>query len=433
MVATGVPPPAVDEVLTQLDDPALPALPVLLGSPDELFDAALAPTGGRVQRVEARQTSWRPGRSLTVRYDARVAWAHGDVTDEMLVAATGNLHPDSLVLEADGVRVGVWRVPYDPWLPGLAATTDPRRLGRLLDSLDVAPGPAERRIVSYRPGRRAVVRVRRAGVTLFVKVTRPEAARALHDRHVALAPEVPVPRSLGVDPERGLVVLQGLGGTLLRHRLAVPGAALPGPEAVLAVLDRLPRPPDGHRAAGWRAREWADLLGRVRPTRADRVTALAAELEAVDAARDEPLVPVHGDLHEAQVLVQRGRISGLLDVDTHGLGQRVDDLATLIGHLATLATTTSRRAGTERYAARLLAGFDRAVDPVVLRYAVADVVLGLATGPFRVLEPDWPATTDARIALAERWAASARRVQAARRDETGLTTVSQPSHLGAAE
>jgi hypothetical protein len=64
---------------------------------------------------------------------------------------------------------------------------------------------------------------------------------------------------------------------------------------------------------------------------------------------------------------------------------------------------------------------------------VADVVLGLATGPFRVLEPDWPATTDARIALAERWAASARRVQAARRDETGLTTVSQPSHLGAAE
>jgi hypothetical protein len=434
MVATRVPAPAVDgEVLARLDDAALPALPVLLGQPAELFDAALAPAGGRVRRIDARQTSWRPGRSLTVRYDARVAWADGGVTDEMLVAATGTLHPDALVLEADGVRVGVWRVPLDPWLPGLAAITDPARLGPLLDALDVASGPTDHRIVSYRPGRRAVVRVRRAGVTLFVKVTRPDAARALHDRHVALAPAVPVPRSLGVDPALGLVVLQGLGGTLLRHRLPVPGAALPGPEGVLAVLDRLPVPSDGRRAPGWRAREWADLLARVRPEQADRLHALAGALEAVDAARDEPLVPAHGDLHEAQLLVQRGRISGLLDVDTYGLGRRVDDLATLIGHLATLATTTPRRAAVERYAARLLAGFDRAVDPVMLRCAVADVVLGLATGPFRVVEADWPAATDARIALAERWVASARRVQAVRGDETGLTPVSQPSHLGAAE
>lgn len=152
----------------------------------------------------------------------------------------------------------------------------------------------------------------------------------------------------------------------------------------------------------------------MRPEQADRLHALAGALEAVDAARDEPLVPAHGDLHEAQLLVQRGRISGLLDVDTYGHGRRVDDLATLIGHLATLATTTPRRAAVERYAARLLAGFDRAVDPVMLRCAVADVVLGLATGPFRVVEADWPAATDARIALAERWVASARRVQAVR-------------------
>jgi hypothetical protein len=69
----------------------------------------------------------------------------------------------------------------------------------------------------------------------------------------------------------------------------------------------------------------------------------------------------------------------------------------------------------------------------MLRCAVADVVLGLATGPFRVVEADWPAATDARIALAERWVSSARRVQAVRGDETGLTPVSQPSHLGAAE
>jgi hypothetical protein len=36
---------------------------------------------------------------------------------------------------------------------------------------------------------------------------------------------------------------------------------------------------------------------------------------------------------------------------------------------------------------------------------VAAVLLGLATGPFRVQQPDWPARTAARLTLAERWAA----------------------------
>lgn len=420
MVATRVAHVVDDEVLARLDA-ALPALPVLLGQPAELLDAALAPAGGRVRRVETRQATWHPGHSLTVRYDAHVAWPDGRVTDEMLVAATGSLHPQALVLEAGDVRVAVWRVPHDPWLPGLAAITDPARLDPLLDTLDVASGPAMQRIESYRPGRRAVVRVQRAGITLFVKVTRPDHAQALHDRHVALASAVPVPRSLGVDLTLGLVVLQGLGGALVRHRLAVPGATLPGPEAVFGVLDRLPPPPHGAEAPGWRTPVFASLLGRLRPDRAAALHRLADELTSIDARRDDRLVPVHGDLHEAQLLVQGDRISGLLDVDTYGLGHRVDDLATLIGHLATLALTNSRRSSIERYTAGLLAGFDRRVNPALLRYAVADVVLGLATGPFRVLEPAWPANTDARIALAERWVATARQV-------TQMRQISARSH-----
>jgi hypothetical protein len=416
-----------DEALERLADPALPAMRTLLREPADLLDAALAPAGGQVRRVAARHATWRPERSLTMRYDARVAWPDGRITDEMLVAATGRLHPQSLVLEAGDVRVGVWRVPHDPWLPALAVVTDPLRLDVLLDTLDVRSGRSEHRIVSYRPGRRAVVRVRRAGTTLFVKVTRPERAQALHDRHVALAPAVPVPRSLGVDPRLGVVVLQALGGSLLRRRVAAPGAALPGPEAVVALLDRLPPPADAARRPGWRAPDWADLLGRIRPGRADAVHALAAEIAAVGRERPPPADPVHGDLHEAQLLVQRRRISGVLDVDTHGVGHRVDDLANLIGHLVTLALASPRRLLIERYAACLLDGFDRTVDRVVMRYAVADVVLGLATGPFRVLEPAWPANTDARIALAERWAASARRLA---RTRSPVTLVPGPPDPG---
>ncbi len=403
MVATGVAAlPDATDALGRLDDETLPALPDLLGQPGALLGAALAPAGGRVRSVQPRQTAWRPGLSLTVRYDTRVAWPDGTVTDEVLVASTGRPHPGALVLRAGDVEVGVWRLPYDPWLPGLAAITADHRLGPLLDDLGVPPGDAQHRIVTYRP--------RRGGTTLFVKVTRPDRARALHDRHVALAGAVPVPRSLGTDPDLGLVVLEGLGGTLLRQRIPLPDATLPPAGAVTALLDRLPPPPADQPAIGWRAAEWVDLLGRLRPAQDERLQALAGELAAVDAGRDEPRVPVHGDLHDAQLLVQRDRITGLLDVDTHGTGHRLDDLANLVGHLATLAVTTPRRATVERYAARLLAAFDRAVDPVVLRYAVADVVLGLATGPFRVLEPNWPANTDTRIDLAHSWAASARRL-----------------------
>jgi len=39
-----------------------------------------------------------------------------------------------------------------------------------------------------------------------------------------------------------------------------------------------------------------------------------------------------------------------------------------------------------------------------LRPRVAAVLVGLATGPFRVQQADWPVGTAARLALAEEWA-----------------------------
>lgn len=423
----------VDNPLAQLDDPALPAFPTLVAAPGALLAAALAPAGGEIRRVGPRQTTWRPGRSLTVRYDATVAWSTGNDTDEVLVATTGRLPRNALVLEADGMEVAVWRVPHDPWLPGLAPACDPAALGGLLDGLGVGRGAVRHRLVSYRPGRRAVVRVDRGTATLFVKALRPGRAEALHHRHRALAAALPVPRSVGVDPDLGLVVLEALGGTLLRQRLLGAATGLPSAEALLHLLDRLPEPIDDARAPGWRTAEWTDLLGRVRPDQARALATLADELAEAEARYgDEPPVAVHGDLHEAQLLVRGSEITGVLDIDTHALGHRTGDLATMIGHLSTLALATGRRA-IDSYVGRLIGGFDRRVDPVGLRYAVAAVVLGLATGPFRVLEPGWPANTDARVALARRWADAARQAQHRRRprprDETPLRSGSQASQV----
>ena len=394
--------------LTGLDDATLPAVPALLTEPAAVLAPLLADAAGDLRSVTPRQVSWTPGRRLVVRYDATVRWPEGETT-EMLVATTGAVPDGCARVEAGEVSVGVWRVPDDPWLPGLAPISAPGEMHRLLDTLGLPAGELASRLVAYRPGRRAVLRVQRAGTTLYVKVVRPDEAEALHERHRLLHPAAPVPQSLGYDPALGLVVLQALDGELLRTALRGNGPLPDGP-TLLAVLDRLPAPAAGMSASGWGADRFRPLLAALRPRWAGELADLTAEIAQAERALPDPLVAVHGDFHEAQLLVAGGDVVGLLDVDTFGAGRRVDDLATMVGHLAALALGAPHRQAVERYALRLLGHFDRQVDPVALRYGVAAVLLGLATGPFRVCETAWRHRTDERIELAKRWAESARRV-----------------------
>lgn len=388
---------------------------ILLGNGSHpLLAAALDAVGATLRSVTPRQVSYEPDRSLTVRYDAAVRWPSGQVVNEMLVATTrpALLRAGAFVLDDGDHRVAVWRVPHDPALPGLAAALDPRRACRLLTDLGAPVASATPKLRAYRPGRRAVVEVSAPRARLFLKLVRPGAAHDLHRRHVLLANAVPVPRSFGWSPELGLVALQAVEGRTVRCALD-QRRGLPGGAALIDLLDRLPEAGAlTSPGAGWQSARFADLIRAVTPDLAGRVDALAGELGAAEVLLDEPLVPSHGDLHEAQLMVEGGRITGLLDVDTFGPGRRLDDLATLIGHLATLAIGSPRRPAIERYAARRLEHFDRTADPARLRYAVAAVVLGLATGPFRVLEPGWRTATARRVALAERWLASARRLAA---------------------
>lgn len=403
------------EALARLGDDGLPALPALLCAPEGLLGAAVATAEGTLEAARPRQTTWVPGRSLTVRYDAQVRWGGADrAVTESLVAVTGKVPEGTLTLAGDdGAEVGVWRVPHDPALPGLARLDHPAVLEGLLDDVGVPTGSATSRTIAYRPGRRAVVRVQRGGATVFLKVVRPHRAQALHQRHAALRTSLPVPQSLGWSEELGIVVMEGLPGRVLRSELTAPARLPTGPD-LLGLLDALPPPPDGAASGGWGARHHLPLLTRLRPDLDATLHAVADGAAAAEAAHAAPRVPIHGDFHEAQLLVRDGAVTGVLDVDTAALGQRVQDLATLIGHLSTLALGSPHRRAIERYAVGLLDVFDRRVDPVALRWAVAAVVLGLATGPFRVLEEAWPANTGARIALAERWAASAGTVAASR-------------------
>lgn len=404
-----------------LEDPAVPAADLLgPGAPDAI-DAVLAPGGGCVESSSPTQTTYYRGRSLTVAHQVRVRWERpGEKvrrSTETIVLSAGRKVPEGALVLSDGEHdVVAWQFPHDPWLPGLAPVLDEASLSGLLEQIGISATSPTVKVRAYRPGRRAVIEVTAPGTRVFLKVVPPRSAEALHRSHEALADAAPVPRSLGWSPDHGVVVLQAVGGRTLRQSL-FGGFGLPGPEALLAVLDALPHDPAWDEAepptVDWRTHEFAELLASVMPEIEDRAKALAVGLDAFEAeAADAPVAAVHGDFYEAQLLVDGGAVTGLLDVDTYGPGRRVDDLATMIGHLAVLAIGQPEQARIEAYAARLLDGFDQVVDPAVLRAGVASVILGLATGSFRVLEEHWRHHTEARIAAAEAWLDSARALRA---------------------
>lgn len=391
------------------DDPAVPALAVLLGpGASDVLNAVLEPAGARTGDARPIQVRYRPGQSIVAQYTAAVVWEDGRKTTETLVAGSGGASPaGTAVVEADGVEIAIWRYPNDPHLPGLAAASDPGRVGALLRDLG-APGDRPRlRRRAYRPGRRAVIEATTSSARIYLKVVRPSRVAELQARHASMTGHIPVPASHGWSSDLGLVALQAMPGKTMRKALESGTRRLPSAGQILDLLDALPDPPAvATPVAGPAARavDHAELLRTVAPSLADRIGAL---VDAVGATTDEPEVPVHGDFHSSQILVRQSDIVGLIDVDTTGAGARVDDLAGLLGHLSTLSLRGRSRQSIDRYATNLVDGFDRVSDPASLRLHTAAVVLGLATGPFRVQETNWPGGVERRIALAERWIDSA--------------------------
>ncbi|WP_175527406.1 aminoglycoside phosphotransferase family protein [Blastococcus tunisiensis] len=404
---------------------SVPAVPVdrwpdslrlLLAEPARgLWSAVLGPLGGRLQDLRPRSVSVQPDGAATVQFSAGVVWSGGRESRESLVAATGSRIPhgaDVLERSAAGraLRVGVWRWPSDPALPGLAWAASAREVGTRLAGLVPATGGPRLRLRSYRPGRRAVIEARYPDGPRYLKVVPPSAVDRLVARHELLAGPVPAAPVLTATAD-GVLVLPGLPGTPLRALLSGEAGRLPSPEELERVLDALPSgmatlTPRGRRAPAdglVRAGSYAAVLGLVSPELRPRLDVLTAALAAADPGVHEP-VPVHGDFYESQLLVDDGAVVGLLDVDTAGCGHRIDDWATLLAHLVLLEQVLPDPAVAVRYAREIEDAVLRRWPAEQVRPRVAAVLLGLATGPFRVQQPDWPALTSARLALAEEWA-----------------------------
>jgi aminoglycoside phosphotransferase (APT) family kinase protein len=400
-------------------DELLPALTSLLGAgARDVVGAAVRAAGGELATLQRREVLYRPGRRASVRYAATVRWAGGPATAETLVAIVDVDGPPAgtLVVSAGDLAVGILRYPADSSLPGLrVAVSAPAVAARL-----GVPGEAVTLDVrSYRPGRRAVVRVRvgehgqgAAGFERYLKVVPPDELGPLLGRLAALDGHVPVPEVVATWPEDGVAVLAALDGRTVREVLLAGDHAavdqLPDGDALVDLLDHLPAPAVGstgsvsHGPAG-RAAAHAGLLAAVMPGERERLEALIGRLGGPAGAG--PVVTTHGDLHEAQILVEGSRVVGMLDVDGAGPGRRVHDLATMLGHLVALGDAVPRRrAAIDRWRFRLQPAFDRAVDPGELRRTTSAALVGLATGPFRVQAPAWRRQVRRRIGSAEAWA-----------------------------
>jgi hypothetical protein len=410
-----------------VDDTVLPAAAHLTGPhARRVLRAAVEAVGGALGRSRPCHLHYRPGHDVVVRFDSRVQWNGDDAVDETLVAATtvSGPPPGTLPVEAvtpDGVTltVGVWRWPFDPVVTGLAAAVTPSTAAAFLAG--IATGRVGLEVVTYRPTQRAVVRaVDEAGTVVYVKAIRPAEVEGLVERHQALlSAGVPVPPILRHDPVRGLIAMGALTGPTIRDRIRRGDRRLPAAteyEALFTALAgvTLPgaKPVDGRADTALRH---AAMLAAVLPgerTRLDRLAAALAPAAERAEARAGPTI--HGDLYESQLVTGRGRgrtgqICGVLDLDEAGPGDPLDDRATVIAHLLSRSVDSRGEARHRivQYATTLRVAFGDSLGPDErsdLDLVTAGALVGLATGPFRIQQRNWPQAVRRRLAIAERLA-----------------------------
>lgn len=373
----------------------------------DLLRAAADAAGVELRSARLRSVHTREGRSRSHVYEATLVEGHRE-RDVLLVAHADRKAPavPAFELEREDARVAVWRFPNDPYLPGLPSAVDPARVRELLDRLGGPSGDLHLHTRAYRPSRRAVVEVtvtspEMAGRVLYLKVLAGDRAVELAAIHRELASLLPVPRVVGVAPDQGILALEALEGATLRAAL-VEGAALPDPAAIVELSRRTAQ----HGVdTGRDPRAFADPSRHVAQL-SHLAPELATEIRRVaDAATglDGPRVGVHGDLHDGQLLLEDGEVTGVLDVDGAGQGLLAQDAGNLIAHVEVVGHLWPAVADAcTGYAAALADAYRSVVGGDELAVATAGAWLGLATGPHRAQETGWPETTRRRIQRATR-------------------------------
>lgn len=246
-----------------------------------------------------------------------------------------------------GKRIAVWVYPNDPALPALAATVFSESASVLLGRLGVTMENPTLTVLAYRPGKRAVIRVESGDERVYLKVVRPGKAAAIVERHTAfLNAGVTVPHVIGWSDE-GLIALTELAG---HEAQKVPTALdenfLARVRGLAALLETVPSTERARESLVDRLDWYRKRLAAMLPDNATALDALADDIRqqlAEGRRGDISLVTIHGDLHAGQIFIgssaegNGAEITGLLDIDTSGLGDPADDSAAFYAHLLVLA------------------------------------------------------------------------------------------------
>lgn len=370
--------------------------------------------GMTLDRAHLHDLQHRPGAGATGVFEVHARSPQGP-EQELFIGLSAESLPDDAahpVGEGAGATWRAWFHPHDPRLPGLALAADPESVRSLWGAGDRL---TSLRTVSYRPLRRAVLRAsftampqdggpQRSRIA-YLKVLREGIAAPLHRRHVVLA-AAGVPVAPVLSPPVADVLALGAGqGRPLAAELMHNGAAELDPAQLTEMLDRMP----AEITALPRRDAWADrtpAYGRAAtvalPAEEKRIARLVNEIERRLAVTDRgPVVPAHGDFYEANLLVQDGQISCLLDVDGAGPGHRVDDLACFLGHLAVLPAVDRRYVHTGRALTRFHRHFAQSVDAAALACRSAAVALSLVAGARDSGRNGWEHSARARLDAAE--------------------------------
>ena len=239
-----------------------------------------------------------------------------------------------------GQPLAVWAYPADPMLPALAGATYPDRVADALAALGVVVTEPRLSVAAYRPGKRAVIRLDAAETTVFLKVVRPDRVAPIVALHEAFrAQGLPVPAVLASRPD-GLLVLERVPGVPAGQRVVELGDDPRFVEQMVDLGTRIARVEVTARAQSDALDHGAWHRSTLRAALPDRATEIDGLYDEIDRRRassaSDALAVIHGDLHLEQLFVHPSepwRVTGLLDVDTAGLGHPARDAAALVAHL----------------------------------------------------------------------------------------------------
>lgn len=341
----------------------------------------------RVASATLRDVQFRAGDyyaivEATVHHDGGAGQAYYGMTTAPVPAGA-----HGYTTRQSGHTIFVWEHPQDPLLPGLSLAATPAKVqhhfapGRELTSLHT---------VIYRPLNRAVLKAQLAPKTrgaltdtMYLKVLRDNTAAALYTIHLRLAAAgVPVVAPMA-SPVADVLTLAGGHGTPLGELARMEGVHNQfDPRQLIGLLDRFPNELMHYPyRASWadRHQEFIGSARQAMPEHDTRIAQLGYRLQQAHYGLDlGPLVPTHGDLYEAHILVHpaTGQVHHILDVDGAGPGYRVDDYACLIGHMAVLGQTEQQRWGWQT-AMRFFQQLAPYTEPQTLAVRAAAVVVSL--------------------------------------------------------